>query len=205
METQKRSRRAHPLVVRITHWIAAYAMTCMMLSGWQIHDASPILPLTFPAWATLGGWLGGALAWHSAARWLLVADGVVYLAYGLASGHLRRDLRLPRPGAVARDFRAALRFRLAHRGGAYSAVQRPLYVGVLICAMLIVLSGPAIYKPVQLAPLTTLPGGYDTARIVHFVLMSAIVVFLLVHVVLVLVVPSTLLSMIGIRRRELSR
>ena len=65
---------AHPVAIRIMHWIGAYAIICMILSGWQIYDASPILPFSFPAWMTLGGWLGGAIAWHLSAMWLLVFD-----------------------------------------------------------------------------------------------------------------------------------
>ena len=52
----------HPLVVRITHWINALAVVLMVMSGWQVYDASPIFPaLQFPPSITLGGWLGGAL------------------------------------------------------------------------------------------------------------------------------------------------
>jgi thiosulfate reductase cytochrome b subunit len=197
------ARPAHPLVVRITHWVGAYAMICMILSGWQIYNASPILPFRFPPWATLGGWLGGALAWHFAAMWLLLADGAVYLGYSILSGHITRDMWPVRPAAVARDLWAALTLRLHHRTGEYNAVQKLLYLGVLTCAVLIVCTGFAIWKPVQLAPLTGLLGGYDVARRIHFALMSVIVAFLVLHVALVAIVPSTLLSMITGGRRAL--
>ena len=52
----------HPLIVRLMHWIGAFAIICMILSGWQIYNASPILPFVFPRWMTLGGWLGGGIA-----------------------------------------------------------------------------------------------------------------------------------------------
>ncbi len=187
---------AHPLVVRVTHWIGAVAMLCMITSGWQIYNASPILPFVFPAWATLGGWLGGALNWHFAAMWVLAGSGLVYLAYGLASGHLRRDIRPAGPRAVWRDLIAALTFRLAHREGHYNAVQRLLYAGVLLVALLTVASGVSIWKPVQFGWITWSLGGYDIARRIHFALMSLIVGFLLVHLALVALVPSTLRSMI---------
>jgi thiosulfate reductase cytochrome b subunit len=80
----------HPLVVRITHWINALAVLMMITSGWQIYNASPLFPFTFPAGITLGGWLAGALQWHFAAMWLFVLNGLVYLTYGLVSGHFRR-------------------------------------------------------------------------------------------------------------------
>ena len=189
-------RRAHPLIVRLCHWVAAAAMICMILSGWQIYNASPILPFTFPRGITLGGWLGGAIAWHFAAMWALFGAGLVYLAYGFGSGHFRRDIQPEGPGAVKRDLVAALTFRLHHRLGHYNAVQRLLYAGVLVVVVFAVLTGLSIWKPVQLGWLTWLFGGYDLARRIHFVMMTLIVAFLLVHVALVAIVPSTLWSMI---------
>jgi thiosulfate reductase cytochrome b subunit len=192
----KHRRPAHPLAIRVMHWIGVYAMGCMILSGWEIYNASPSLPFVFPSWATLGGWLGGALAWHLSAMWLLFADGIAYLAYGFASGHLRRDLKPPRPAEVTRDLLAALRFRLRHQSGHYNAVQRLLYSGVIVVIILQVMTGLAIWKPVQLGWLTGLFGGYPIARGIHLATMFGIVAFVLVHVAMVAIVPSTLKSMI---------
>lgn len=192
---QSRHRR-RPLVVRLTHWVGAYAMVCMILSGWQIYNASPILSFVFPRWATLGGWLAGALAWHFAAMWLLLIDGVIYLGYGVLSGHFRRDFLPITPAGVRRDLRAALALRLRHEHGTYNSVQKLLYAGVLLVAILTVLTGLAIWKPVQLHPLTALFGEYDVARRIHFALMTLIVAFIVVHLALVAVVPSTLVTMI---------
>lgn len=186
----------HPLVVRITHWVNAFAMICMILSGWAIYNASPIFDFTFPRGITLGGWLGGALAWHFAALWLLVVNGLVYLVYGFASGHFRHDLLPVTPASVWRDFRAALTFKLEHRLGAYNAVQKLLYIVVLLLGVGVVISGLAIWKPVQLDYIAALLGGYDNARIVHFLMMSGLVGFIVVHLALVALVPSTLLPMI---------
>ncbi len=190
------SRVIHPLIVRITHWLNAVAIVLMILSGWRIYDASPIFPFTFPPWMTLGGWLGGALAWHFAAMWLLVVNGLVYVGFGLASGHFRHDFLPLSPRAIWRDLRAALTFKLEHRLGTYNAVQRLLYVGVILFAIGVVISGLAIWKPVQFQFVTGLLGGYDTARIVHFAMMAGIVGFIVVHLALVFVVPSTLPPMI---------
>jgi thiosulfate reductase cytochrome b subunit len=190
------SRVIHPLIVRITHWLNAVAIVLMILSGWRIYDASPIFPFTFPPWMTLGGWLGGALAWHFAAMWLLVVNGLVYVGFGLASGHFRHDFLPLGLRAIWRDLRAALTFKLEHRLGTYNAVQRLLYVGVILLAIGVVISGLAIWKPVQFQFVTGLLGGYDTARIVHFAMMAGIVGFIVVHLALVFVVPSTLPPMI---------
>jgi thiosulfate reductase cytochrome b subunit len=187
---------AHPVSIRILHWVWVYAIGCMMLSGWQIYDASPSLPFTFPSWSTLGGWLGGALAWHLSAMWVLAVDGLTYLAYGVISGHFARDLPLPAPRAVVRDLRSALTFRLGHQLGHYNAVQRLLYIGVICTLMLQVTTGFAIWKPVQLGTLASLFGGYPIARNIHLATMFLILGFVIIHLVLVAIFPRTLESMI---------
>lgn len=182
------------------HWIGVYAIGCMILSGWQIYDASPSLPFVFPPWMTLGGWLAGGIAWHISAMWLLFADGLAYLIYGVASGHFRRDLRPPAPGAVAGDLGRALRFRLPHHLGHYNAVQRLLYGGVIVVILFAVATGLSIWKPVQFGWLTGLFGGYPVARGIHLAMMGLIVAFIVVHVALVAIYPRTLVSMVaGVR------
>src|SRR5262245_56229797 len=187
----------HPLWVRITHWINALAMLVMIGSGWEIYNASPLFPFLFPKSITLGGWLAGALLWHFAAMWLFVANGLLYVMLGLATGRFRRKLLPIRPADLARVLRAALSGRLSYDDlSVYNAVQKTLYAGVLLAGVVIVASGLAIWKPVQLRDLTTLFGGYDTARFVHFFTMTAIVVFLAVHVVMAFIVPKSLRAMI---------
>jgi thiosulfate reductase cytochrome b subunit len=187
---------AHAAMVRFLHWVWVYAIGCMVFSGWQIYNASPSLPFMFPRWTGLGGWLGGALAWHFSAMWLLALAGIAYLAYGFASGHFRRDLGIPTPRAVVRDLWSALTFRLGHRIGHYNAVQRLLYLGVIGALLLQVVTGLAIWKPVQLGALVDLLGGYPMARDIHLAIMFLIVAFIVVHVVLVAIFPRTLVSMI---------
>jgi len=187
----------HPLAVRVMHWINATATVVMILSGWQIHNAYPILPFAFPAWMTLGGWLGGALLWHFAAMWLLAGNGLLYIGYGLASGRFRRKFLPLSLAGLAGDFRAALRGQLAHADlSRYNAVQKFSYVGVLALLVLVVLSGVAIWKPVQFGNLTALMGGFHGARVVHFIAMTGIVAFVLVHVGMSLLVPRSLLAMV---------
>jgi thiosulfate reductase cytochrome b subunit len=187
----------HPRWVRLTHWINAAAMLVMILSGWEIYNASPLFGFRFPKSITLGGWLAGALLWHFAAMWLLAVNGIVYLLLGIASGRFRRKLLPLRPGEVIADTKAALTLRLSHADlTVYNAVQKLLYLGVILAGIVIVLSGLAIWKPVQLQELTTVFGGYDAARYVHFFAMAAIVGFLVVHVVLSFLVPKSLRAMI---------
>lgn len=190
----------HPLWVRLTHWINAIALIGMIMSGWRIYNASPLFGFSFPAWATLGGWLGGAIAWHFAAMWLLVANGLIYAIAGLVGGRFGRELLPIRAGEVARDLSAALHFRLAHDSGRYNAVQRLFYVGVLLLGVLAVLSGLVLWKPVQLQMLGDVMGGYEVVRRLHFIAMAGICAFIVVHLALVVLVPRTLIAMIIGRR-----
>ena len=195
--TSPARRTIHPAWVRLTHWTNAGAMLVMIGSGWQIYNASPLFGFVFPKSITLGGWLAGALLWHFAAMWVLALNGLVYLALGFASGRFRRKLWPIRPRDVAHDVVAALTFRLSHDDlTVYNAVQKLLYAGVILAGVVVVLSGLSIWKPVQLQELTTLFGGYDAARFVHFFAMAAIVIFLVVHVSLALLVPKSLRAMI---------
>jgi thiosulfate reductase cytochrome b subunit len=187
----------HPAYVRITHWINAVAILAMIGSGWQIYNASPLFPFEFPKTITLGGWLAGGLLWHFAAMWLLVANGLVYVLLGLATGRFRRKWLPLRPADFMRDLRAALSGRLAHGDpSVYNAVQKALYIGVMLAGVVSVASGLAIWKPVQLHALTMLFGGYEPARLVHFFAMAAIVAFIAVHIFMAVIVPKTLRAII---------
>jgi thiosulfate reductase cytochrome b subunit len=186
-----------PAWVRATHWLNVLAVLLLVASGWRIYNASPIFDFKFPRELTLGGWLGGALLWHFAAMWLLALNGLVYLAANIASGRLRRRFWPLSPRALLADFVAALRGRLAHDDlSQYNAVQKLAYLGAIALLVLVVLSGLAVWKSVQLPLLRELMGGFDNARVVHFVAMSGIVAFVVVHVVMVALVPRTLLLMI---------
>jgi thiosulfate reductase cytochrome b subunit len=192
------SKVIQPAWVRVMHWINALAMILMIMSGLQIYDASPLFhSLTFSKTITLGGWLGGALLWHFAAMWLLMINGLAYLITGLATGRFTRKLLPISPSGVISDATAALTFKLSHDDlSKYNQVQKLLYAGIIVVGVVIVLSGLSIWKPVQLQYLTALFGGYDVARYVHFFCMSAIVAFLVIHIVLAVLVPRSLRAMI---------
>ncbi|MDJ0895691.1 MAG: cytochrome b/b6 domain-containing protein [Alphaproteobacteria bacterium] len=196
MSTTRGRRAIHPWPIRLTHWINAAAMLVMIASGWQIYNAYPILPFVFPSWMTLGGWLGGALLWHFAAMWVLAANFLVYLFYGAVSGRFRATLWPIRPGELACDLCAALNGRLPHDAMRYNAIQKLLYAGVIAAIVVVIMSGVAIWKPVQFQGLTALMGGFQGARLVHFLAMAAITGFLILHVVMAVLVPRTLLAML---------
>lgn len=176
------SHPVHPLFLRIVHWINALAVILMILSGWRIYNASPLFGFEFPAGFTLGGWLAGALAWHFAAMWLLGINLLAYLLYGFLTGHFRRRLLPLRPGLVWRDLRLAVSGRSTHIPGRYNAAQRAAYVFALVAIAVAILSGVAIWKPVQMQEITALMGGFEAARRVHFFAMAALVLFIAVHV-----------------------
>jgi thiosulfate reductase cytochrome b subunit len=188
----------HPVWVRVFHWINAAAVVAMCLSGWQVYDASPIFrAIRFPASITLGGWLGGALLWHFAVMWILVANFLAYLGLNVVTGRLRTKLFPVSVRAITADLVAAVRGKLNHSDPSqYNAVQKFAYLAVIVDIALVVLSGLAIWKSVQFPVLRTLMGGYDNARIVHFFAMSVLVGFFAVHVVMVALVPRSLLTMI---------
>lgn len=195
--SEGRAPTIHPAWVRVTHWINALAMIVMIGSGWQIYNASPLFNFAFPGSITIGGWLAGALLWHFAAMWVLAVNGLVYLVLGLATGRFSRKLLPITPGAVVNDTKAALTGRLSHSDlSVYNAVQKLLYLGVILTAIVIVLSGLSIWKPVQFQAFTAVFGGYDTARFVHFIAMATIVAFLVIHVVMALLVPRSLRAMV---------
>jgi thiosulfate reductase cytochrome b subunit len=190
-------KAVHPVWVRVCHWTNAVAMVVMIMSGWQIYNASPLFNFLFPKSITMGGWLAGALLWHFAAMWLLMINGLVYVILGLATGRFRRKLTPITPSGVLADTKAALTGKLAHDDlSKYNSVQKLLYAGIILIGVLIVLSGLSIWKPVQFQYLTALFGGYDIARYVHFFAMAAIVLFLVVHVVMALLVPKSLRAML---------
>jgi len=193
-----RARRLHPLALRMMHWINALAMIIMIGSGWEIYNDEVIFGwLHFPHWMTIGGGPEGALQWHFAAMWLLMINGLCYLAYGFATGRFRRKLLPIRPSQLIADISDALRFRLAHDDIThYNAVQKLLYAGVIAIIIVQVASGFAVWKPMQLSELAALFGSFQGARLVHFIGMALIVGFLVVHVALALLVPKTIGAMI---------
>ncbi|ABS66213.1 cytochrome b/b6 domain-containing protein [Xanthobacter versatilis] len=193
-----RTRRMHPLPIRIMHWTNALSMIIMIGSGWKIYNDEVIFGfLHFPQDIVLGIWAQHALQWHFFGMWILAFNGLFYLAYGIATGRFARLFFPIRPREVVAEMVAALTFRLKHADLThYNAVQKVLYVGVIAIIIVQVVSGLAIWKPVQFSFLVSLFGGFQGARLAHFLGMAAIVGFMVVHVALALLVPRTILAML---------
>ena len=212
------SVKRHHGLVRAAHWINAVLLVGLIASGLQIYAAFPHFgprgdpyPLpnpwageSLPEWARLGGWLAGALNWHFALAWPFVITGLVYLGYLAFSGEWRGLLFRPRDVRPALEMQLYyLRLRREHPPqGKHNALQKAAYSGIVALGALAVASGFAIYKPVQLAWLTALFGGYELARYWHFVTVWVFVGFTLLHVALVFLVdPASLRAMITGRYR----
>ena len=180
------------------HWTNAVAILVMITSGWGIYDDDVILRwLHFPQALRLGEWAAPSLNWHFAGMWLLVLNGLAYLTYGLVTGRLHERLLPIRFSDLVRTMRDTLHLKISHEDlTTYNAVQKVLYIVVILAAFSQVVTGLAIWKPIQFSGLVSLLGGFQSARVIHFLGMSTIVGFLVVHVLLSLLVPRTLWAML---------
>jgi thiosulfate reductase cytochrome b subunit len=184
--------------LRVMHWINAVTIVFMILSGWKIYEDEVIFGwLHFPDWLTIGPWAQHGLQVHFFFMWILVINGLAYLGYGLASGRFRRMLLPIRPRDIVSTVRDTLHFKLAHDDPTvYNAVQKLLYVGVIGAGLLIVISGLALWKPIQFSGLVDVFGSFQNVRLVHFLCMTFIFGFLCVHVALAVLVPKTIVAMV---------
>ena len=195
--TSRKQHRLHPLPLRIMHWINAVAIFIMIGSGWKIYNDDAIFPFHFPDGIVIGKWAQYGLQWHFFGMWIFVLNGLAYLAYGIATGRFRRKLLPISVRELLATVGDALRLRLSHDDLThYNVVQKILYLGIMAIGILIVISGLALWKPVQFSGLAALFGSFQTIRLVHFLCMSAIVAFLVVHITLALLVPRSLLAML---------
>ncbi|MDR3373124.1 MAG: cytochrome b/b6 domain-containing protein [Ancalomicrobiaceae bacterium] len=192
------ARRLHPLALRIMHWINAISILALIFSGWKIYDDYPILSwLRFDDAYTLGGHPETALQWHFLFMWPLAISGIAYILYGLVSGRFWNKLLPLSIGEILKTVGDALRFKLGHDDIThYNGVQKLLYLGAIALIVLQILTGLAIWKPVQFSEYAALFGSFQTARILHFTGMALICGFVVVHVALALLVPKTLLAML---------
>lgn len=192
-----RAAPVFPLWLRISHWLNAFGVLLMVMSGWRIYDASPLFSFSFPSSLTLGGWLGGALQWHFAAMWIIFLNGCFYLLANAVSRRLFTKFLPVSPRAFVADLVAAFRGKLSHDDlRTYNAVQRVAYLFIIVDLVVLVLSGLVLWKNVQFPLLRDLFGGYETARRVHFFAMSGVVAFLAVHVAMTIFVPRTFVAMV---------
>jgi len=209
--------RRHHWIVRATHWSAAVLIVGMVASGLQIYRAyarfgerggpyypNPLQDVAFPEWARLGGWLAGGINWHFFLMWPLIIVGFLYLVYLAVSGEWRKLLFRPRDLRPAIEMQKYyLKLRKDHpRQGKHNALQKAAYTAIVLVGVLAVLTGFAVWKPVQLWWLAGLFGGFQAARYWHFWAVWVFVAFAVVHVILVFAAdPASLRAMITGRYR----
>jgi len=201
----------HSLTVRITHWVNVLCLSILLMSGLQIFNAHPrlywgkygadadpavIAVNTLPGWLTIPSYhdLGAGRNWHFLFAWLLVINGLLYLAHGLWRGHIRRDLlpnrdqqRLRHLWREVRDH-ARLRFPKGDEARRYNALQKASYLlGALVLIPLMVLTGLTMSPAMDAGfpVLLDLFGGRASARTLHFITASLLVLFVVVHVLMV--------------------
>lgn len=178
----------HPLLIRITHWVNFLALSIMVASGFRIYNAAPFFPFEFPSVLTLGGWLAGARQWHFFAMWLFVVNGVVWFIYNVGSRHGRQTTMFSGkdiPGLLPM-VKYYLRLQKEHPASKkYNSLQKLAYTSTPFLALGGILTGMALYWPVQFSLLAKLFGGYDAARVWHFLFMAALIGFFLGHLFMV--------------------
>jgi len=185
----------HPTVVRLCHWASALAIVILIMSGLQIFAAFPSFGEKIPqrdlfippASITLGGFLAGGLQWHLTFAWLFVAAGVAYVVYQAISGNYtqvlfaRRDI----PGVWPMVRHYFLFGPKPPQHTTYNSLQKLAYTSALAFGAMLMVTGFALYKPVQLSPLVTVLGGFRFVRIWHFAAMCGLLAFIPGHIVMV--------------------
>ena len=188
-------RPEHPAVVRVCHWFAALAVVVLVASGLEIFAAFPTFADKIPQQdlvippdvVRLGGWLGGALQWHLTFAWLFLTAGAVYAVYQAVSGNFRQVM-------FARDDIAGVWPMIRYysfmgprpqQRGSYNPLQKLAYTTALALGAVLVLTGLALYKPVQLDGLVAVFGGFRLTRLWHFAAMVGLLAFIPGHLVMV--------------------
>jgi len=186
----------HPLVVRLCHSINAIALLVLVGSGLQIFRAFPSfgakIPqqdlLHWPKSLAIGGWLGGALQWHLTFMWIYMATGATYLGYQIFSGNYRQVLLTHRDvsGVVPMVRHYFFFGPKPPQRETYNPLQKLAYMKAILFGVLSVLSGIVLWKPVQFSWLALLMGGFHWARLVHFIVMWAMLAFVFGHLGMVI-------------------
>jgi len=211
-DSRWKGKRPQPFLIRLAHWLNVPLLLILAGSGLQIFAAYPALGARGalygwypwqgtppPAWMRFGGWLAGARHWHFALGWFLVGNGIIYLIYMGGRGEWRRRVFLP--GRDTRNAVLMMAYYLRLRRAApaidfYNGLQRLAYTSVILIALVEVLSGLAIYKPVQLWWLEVVFGGYDSARAVHLIGLGLLGLFTLIHLLMVALHPRAIIEMV---------
>jgi thiosulfate reductase cytochrome b subunit len=193
----KRWEKKHPLAIRWFHWINFPVLAVMIWSGLLIYWANDVyriglgdstllkfFPEAFYQALKIDHRLAEGMAFHFFFMWLFAVNGVAYVLYTALSGEWR--YLLPN----RRSFREAIQVTLydLHLSKVhpprrkFNGAQQIAYTTIILMGAGSLVTGLAIYKPVQFAWLTSLLGGYKAARVEHFCLTVGYVLFFVIHV-----------------------
>ncbi len=195
--TEKKIVAKHPLAIRWFHWVNFPVLSLMIWSGVLIYWANDVyrlgwgdttvlkfFPKSFYQAFNIPFKLAQGMSWHFVLMWVFFLNGVLYVGYTAVSGEWRYLL------PTRNSFREAWLVTLHDLGlrkeappvGKFNGAQQIAYTSVILMGVGSVLTGLAIYKPTQFGWLTTLCGGYKSARVIHFGLTIGYVLFFLVHI-----------------------
>jgi thiosulfate reductase cytochrome b subunit len=197
----KKLQKKHPLAIRWFHWINFPVLAIMIWSGTLIYWANDVYrigfgdmtllkfyPDNFYKAFNLDGHLANGMAWHFVFMWFFFINGFIYVLYTIISGEWRYLV------PSRKSFKEALQVTLydLHLSkfkppqGKYNGAQKIAYSAIILMGLGSLITGLAIYKPIQWSWVTWLCGGYTSARVIHFILTIGYVLFFLVHVVQVI-------------------
>jgi thiosulfate reductase cytochrome b subunit len=194
-------KEKHSIIMRWTHWVNFPILTIMIWSGMFIYWANDEYSITlfghtfvrfFPDWyynlLHIPARLSEGMAWHFCFMWFFTLNGILYISYTIISGDWRE--MVPQKKSFKEAWLVLLHDlhirKMAPPQNKYNAAQRIAYTAIIIMGIGSVITGLAIYKPVQFYYLVWICGGYHFARIIHFALTLGYVFFFLVHVVQVI-------------------
>lgn len=197
----KRLSPKHPLAIRWMHWINFPVLFVMIWSGMLIYWANDVFkihlgntviftffPNSFYKQLNLSRRLAEGMAFHFVFMWIFFLNGLAYVAYTLFSGEWR--YLLPNRHSFKEAWLVLLHDlhlkKTAPQQGKFNAAQKIAYSGIIVMGLGSIITGLAIYKPVQFRWITFICGGYGTARIIHFILTLGYCLFFLVHVIQVI-------------------
>ena len=178
----------HSFVLRFLHWSNVVFLGLMIWSGVLVYWANQAyikIPKGIAHDFKIEYSLARGMGWHFLMMWPFALNGIAYVLYLGFSGQWR--MLVPLKNGLKDAFLVAMHdFRLVKTPppiiGKYNAAQRIAYCGAILMSLGMLITGLAIYKPVQLGWLTYLCGGYEAARFEHFILTVGLVVFIFIHV-----------------------
>jgi thiosulfate reductase cytochrome b subunit len=192
----------HPLAIRWFHWINFPVLGVMIWSGLLIYWANDVykigfadrtlikfFPQSFYQALHISYRLAEGMAYHFIFMWLFFFNGILYVLYTIFSGEWK--YLVPNKKSWKEAWQVLLHDLHIRKTKPpqekYNAAQRIAYTAIIIMGIGSILTGLAIYKPVQLGWLTAVFGGYKMSRIIHFALTMGYVIFFLVHVIQVII------------------